>query len=323
MDPPLPDLPPELSLPPELPLESSPRDQHFVPGLPDVESGGNDAPIPTSVIASPGSPAPPRRRRWFSYSIRSILLVQLLMGAALLPVGRQLYDFRCQQQFIAENKKFFYSIQTEPAPNQWLWRWLARATGTKAENITAFRLPKLSEEQAQLLLHSPRLQSVALYHGVESHRVLPILLRSPSLKQLELGDRAHVIDDRCLNSVPIAPRLESLALYSSKPTDLSIGPLGGKLPALKTLVIPRVVVTRNGIRPWYRHPQLTTFRCGAELNTFDAFEITHTWKTLRHLRIESTTPEGIEYLGNASQLETFETRARIFRRINDPNALHR
>jgi hypothetical protein len=210
--------------------------------------------------------ASPPRKRWLTYSLRSLILLQLVILLLVGSLVPRLHRFRQQDSILNSNAagegKVFCTVK--PTDSAWFWQPLASCCGTQAREMTSirycsFKLPPITLKEARILASLPYLKKIDLNCDVENEYVINQLCQSRSLESLSV--HGYFFDGSRLgwSNIAVKPGQSKLVFLHSSVSmikEAEIVHLASQFPELEYLSFSNSSITMNGIRPFIKHNRL-------------------------------------------------------------------
>jgi hypothetical protein len=215
--------------------------------LPAVDTGN---PSPSAT------PAKPRASRWRRYSLRALLLFQVVIAGF---VGYVVWRVRVIERQHAAwheiNVPNIFNQKESPVQPEWFWGPVCRFCGCPTTDIVAINVQhhplKVSEIE-----RLPYLEKIDSHPGVESNAVMAILARSSRLKDLSFTNNLYKpITDEGLMQLRSNRSIERLYVHGKEFTDQAILALS-EIPSVTSLNLEYTSATNLSLTAWTdkQHP---------------------------------------------------------------------
>jgi Leucine-rich repeat (LRR) protein len=255
----------------------------------------------------PAEPKKPPRRRWFQYSLRSMLVLITLAAIALAAWNTYRKRLRLQNRALPELTRLKAEVDVQPVGPEWLRALpggedLFKVVGVKLEHH------RFEDEDLACLEHLPYLERLYLAATPLSNKGLAHVAKCKRLKRLSLWKTR--ITDLGMEHLRNLEDLELLDIQETRVTEAALVHLRN-LPRLRMLK-QTIVLSDEGIEllARFRHRPVTSVH---------AYEITAQgmWALTALGRLEDLTiadseiaPEAaayFKYLGNLKHLSVLRT----------------
>jgi hypothetical protein len=260
------------------------------------------------MAASNNSNLPRGRRYWLRFSLRSFLVMVVVIGFGAAWLGSVMQRVRQQRQIVAQLKahraEVAYDYQCREAsadsPGPWILR---RIFGDDAfAHVEWIWLKKQAlPADFKLLADLPKLKEVSV-DGPRTNDELAAIVRLPDLK---LYYSAATLEVEQLRSVP---QLTSLTLHDTSNIDDVLSGVP-QLPRLQTLQLLRTNVTSRGIAEVAKLTQLRQFHCyGTGFVDDAALEQLKNLTSLEslHIRNSAIPDAGLMHLSSLQHLQSLD-----------------
>jgi hypothetical protein len=193
-------------------------------------------------------PEPPKRkRRWYQFSLRTLLVGVLIAAIPCALLGRKIEQKRHERETVAAIRKargivkYDYADKTPSGP-----AWVRGLFGENFFNEVeaVYTLGKLSDETFESLGEWTQLQDLGLEESGITDAGLAHLARLTQLRKLSLADTQ--VTDAGLEHLKGLTQLETLVLASTQVTGTGLKHLKG-LTQLKTLDLQCSQLTTDGL----------------------------------------------------------------------------
>jgi hypothetical protein len=220
---------------------------------PHVAGSSSPPALGTGEPSSPMTPVKPRASRWRRYSLRALLLFQVVIavfvGVVLLRV-RTIQNQHEAAREIYEQKQFSEPFKTRPVWPAWFWEPVCHFCGaTPATDIVEINsnYHLLKESEVSRL---PYLETLSVTQGIEKSNVMAILAGSKDLKKLHFASNWEKnLNDDALIQLSKNQSLESLFIGGQYVTDIGIAALA-EIPTLTSLHTWDTTITFKSLEPW-------------------------------------------------------------------------
>jgi len=194
-------------------------------------------------------PKKPPRRRWFQYSLRSILVLTTLSAIALAAWSTYRKHLRVQNRALPQLTKLKAEVDVQPVGPEWL---RALPGGEDLFKVVSVNLEhhRLEDEDLACLEHLPYLERLYLAATAVSNKGLAHVATCKRLKRLSLWKTR--ITDLGMDHLRGLEDLELLDIQDTKVTEAALAHLR-YLPRLKKL-IQTIELSDEGIELLARFP---------------------------------------------------------------------
>ncbi len=270
-----------------------------------------------------------RRRRWFQYSLRTLLVVMLLASIAMSWFAVKLQRARRQREAVKAIENLGGIVKYDRPWRQladppWLWKLLGVDFFASAVDVLFTSDAVITDADLEHLKGLTRLQGLNLgCMKIANTRVtdagLEHLKGLTQLKTLNLSDTR--ITDAGLEHLKGLTQLQVLVLQRTKVTGAGLGHLNG-LPQLQTLALNRAQITDAGLEALKGLTQVQYVDLDGTRVTDAGLEHLKGLTQLQELELEGTevTYEGVEKLREALPNCTIHNSLWIYR--HQPGTLY-
>jgi hypothetical protein len=220
----------------------------------DSEHQDNRMAEPASAAVEPTSAANARsaRRRWFQYSLRTLLVAATLAGLAMTAWMRFVEPFRQERQLAIMVAELGGRVSTEATGPDWLQSWLPKGCTNVVTGISLsppvdvsglfliWRSPPITNDLMQRIGATHGLRTLDLGHCRLSDDVAPWLARLRTVEKLDLAYTD--LTDHGAKHLQDVPGLRCVRLDGTQITDSSLDILA-TLPDLELLTLNQTRVT--------------------------------------------------------------------------------
>ncbi len=291
----------------------------------------------------PGQKTPPRKRRWFQYSLRSLLVLTLIVAALSAWLGKHIMRASTQRPIVAKiaasggtvgydyqiHPEFNIVDQSQTAPGSKLVRWVFGDDIYATVNVVFLNDPKTSDADIVNLHKLPDLLDVSLNGRGVTDACIDDLLRIPKLRAVALMDTGitpegirHLsscdalqsltvlgssVTDQHLQHLPAFPNLQHIQIVRSSMTDDGMNSLGQMdLATLDIFTAP--AVTDKGFESLANLQNLLQLRVLRTAMTDRAMGTIGRFRKLRYLQLDnhSLTDSGLRNLSSLTELEKLQ-----------------
>jgi hypothetical protein len=205
----------------------------------------------------------PQRSRWRRYSLRALLLFQVVIAVF---IGYVVWRVRLIERQhaaameIAEHNPRGSSYKSRSVRPAWFWEPVCNFCGsshaTDVVEIMSQRHP-LKESEVERL---PYLEELAINRGIENDAVMKKLADSKYLKNLFVSNnRKSPPADDSIAHLRNNRSIENLTLHGAQITDKSITVLA-EIPNVISLNIDQTSATSDSLEPWIKNNKLQHLR---------------------------------------------------------------
>ena len=176
--------------------------------------------------------APPSRRRWFQFRLRTLLALVTLIAVVL---GWRLYVWRAEQ---VVQRRAISEIQALGGSTSVTFDSYAEAIalgGRKADNLVLFDRPALADEDLAVLESAPLTRSLTLVGSQVTDNGLAHLKSLRQLEHLDLKKNQRLTDAGLVHLEEMK-NLKRLILIGTKVTPEGVKRLQQKLPKTQILL---------------------------------------------------------------------------------------
>ncbi len=261
------------------------------------------------------TPSPPtQRRRWFQFSLRSLLLMMLVVGCGLGWLTMRRSQSKQAWKRIADAEELgisfnviYHSDSRGPQKSlqeEWLdeWLWVTFPVASDSAKMSFSEDPQAAVQELRKYPHLKDLELAHIDNFTDEHLAclsdfknltllylheLPVegsglahLHGNTSLEILEVKDCENLADE-AIYSIPKLPSLTQLTIENCPLTGISLGHLATACPKLEKLILVKVPLTIEGLQ---------------EIGAI------HSLKSLTLAESDVTT-DGLGYLNDLTQLQ--------------------